>query len=416
MTSNRGSGYRTSKVETRKLKPLTWYLIGTGSWFASHGIQNVMFAWLVTIVLNESPTMVGLAQLALLLPATLLMLVGGSLSDRFGGKRVAVVSQTFALIPLASLSIVLYADSLSIVFMIAYAISIGILQAFVTPARDGLLNSVAEGKIQRTVTKVTLIQFLVQMGGFTLAGFADTVGGSVIVGTQTLIVLGGAVALSRLPRPRVASRLATEPILPMIQQSIKAGFQTVWSNPSMRMVVTQNFAMGICFMGSYVVTIPLLIRERYDGSSEDLALVNLVNSSGLVLTILAQLFLREIRHKGNALLIAHGLGAVVLAMASLGFEFWLFLMLMFIWGSFGGVAMSTSRTIMQEQAPNDQRGSVMSFFSFSFMGAGPIGALMWGLLIEYIGPQPTLFIACSTMFVVVIAILFFSKRSGTNFN
>ena len=108
-----------------------------------------MFAWLVTIVLNESPMMVGVAQLALLFPATLLMLVGGSLSDRLGGKRVAVVSQSLAVFPLGTLAIFLLLDHLSFGVMIAYAIAIGSLQAFVTPARDGMLNSVAQGNIQR---------------------------------------------------------------------------------------------------------------------------------------------------------------------------------------------------------------------------------------------------------------------------
>ena len=72
-----------------------------------------MFAWLVTIVLNESPMMVGVAQLALLFPATLLMLIGGSLADRLGGKKVAVVSQTLAIFPLGSLALVLLPRSTS---------------------------------------------------------------------------------------------------------------------------------------------------------------------------------------------------------------------------------------------------------------------------------------------------------------
>ena len=376
-----------------------------------------MFAWLVTIVLNESPVMVGVAQLALLFPATLLMLVGGSLADRLGGKRVAVVSQTLAVFPLGTLAIFLLLDQLSFGFMIVYAIAIGSLQAFVTPARDGLLNSVAQGNIQRTVVKVTLIQFLVQMGGFTLAGTADAIGGFLIIATQTAIVAGGTLALGRLPHQRETDvRLAAEPWFPALARSIKNGFTTVWSNPSMRMVVIQNVAMGICFMGSYVVTIPLLIRERYDGSSEDLAFVNLVNSAGLVMTILAQLILKEIRHKGNALLLAHGIGALFLAIASLGFDFPFFLTCMVLWGACGGVAMSMSRTIMQEEAPNDQRGSVMSFFSFSFMGAGPIGALLWGFIAEYIGPQIALFVACSMMFVIVLCITSLAKRRGLRFN
>ena len=58
-----------------------------------------MFAWLVTMVLRESPEMVGLAQMALLIPATLFMLVGGSLADTFGGRRIAVGAQSLAVLP-----------------------------------------------------------------------------------------------------------------------------------------------------------------------------------------------------------------------------------------------------------------------------------------------------------------------------
>ena len=401
--------------ESSRFSPLTYYLVGTGSWFTSHGIQNVMFAWLVTIVLNESPTLIGVAHFALLFPATLLMLVGGSLSDRLGGKQVAATSQFIAVIPIACLAVVLLVDQLSFAVMLGYAICIGSLQAFVTPARDGMLNHVARGRIQRTVVKVTLIQFLVQMGGFLIAGTADTLGGSSIMFIQASIVCVGAFALLRLPSIAVHSSLKEGAWIESIGSTIVAGFRSVWSVTSMRMVMLQNFAMGICFMGSYVVIIPLLIREQYEGSAEDLALVNLVNSTGLVLTILLQLFLREITHKGNALLIAHGIGAIVLSIGSFSIDFPYFLVMMFCWGACGGVAMSMSRTIMQEQAPNDQRGSVMSIFSFSFMGAGPIGAVLWGVTAQHIGPTTSLFIACMVMLVVVLTITAYKKRLGVQF-
>ena len=63
-----------------------------------------------------------------------------------------------------------------------------------------------------------------------------------------------------------------------------------------------------------------------------------------------------------------------------------------------------------------QRGSVMSFFSFSFMGAGPIGALLWGFIAEYIGPQTALFVACTLMFAIVACLTFYAKRRGVKFN
>jgi MFS family permease len=58
----------------------------------------------------------------------------------------------------------------------------------------------------------------------------------------------------------------------------------------------------------------------------------------------------------------------------MGVSFTMLLGLIFLWGMGGGIAMSMARTIMQEEAPPNQRSRVMSFYSFAFMGSGPIGA------------------------------------------
>lgn len=365
-----------------------------------------MFAWLVTLVLREAPLKIGIAQMSLLIPATLLMLVGGGLADRIGGKRVAVLAQSLSVIPPILLATCLAFKVLSYEIMIAYAICMGVLQAFVTPARDGLLNSVARGRIQRTVTKATLVQFVVQMAGFAFASTAQFVGGAIIIYVQAAILAGGAIALSRVPSIRPERETAAQQsAVRSIWRDIKTGTMTVLRNSHMRMVAFQNVAMGICFMGSYMVTIPLLIRERYQGDSVDLGIVSFFNSLGLVLTITFLLSLRSgIRRQGRALLLAHGVGAIVLGIGGFNLSYWFFALLLFFWGACGGVAMSMSRTIMQEHAPNDQRGRVMGFFSFSFMGAGPIGTLIWGTTAEFFGPEFSLFCACSIMFVIIAVI------------
>jgi MFS family permease len=76
---------------------------------------------------------------------------------------------------------------------------------------------------------------------------------------------------------------------------------------------------------------------------------------------------------------------------------------------FGGIAMTMSRTIMQQQAPIDQRARMMGFYSFSFMGSGPIGALLSGIMVEYFGPQTAIIISCAGMLCVVLIV---SSRSS----
>lgn len=361
-----------------------------------------MFAWLVTMVLHETPQMVGVAQMAMLVPVMLLMLFGGGVADALGGRRIAILAQSFAVVPSIGLLLVLAFDALDFRLMIIYAVAMGCATAFVTPARDGLLNLVAEGRIQRTVTLVSLIQFGVQMIGFTVAGLAGRIGPLAVIGFQTAVLIVGAVAYTRLPVPPVRS--VVMPSLRELVGSVVEGSQTVLRSDSMRPVVVQNIAMGICFMGSYIVAMPLLVREVYQGDAADLSMVMIANALGLVTSILLLLLGGGLRRQGRALLLAHFLGCIFLAAAGLDFGFWAAIGCIYLWGACGGVAMSMSRTIMQEAAPDGQRGRVMAFFSFSFMGAGPLGALIAGYLVGWVGPPVALFVSSATLMVVIVAV------------
>ncbi|MGD8417703.1 MAG: MFS transporter [Pseudomonadales bacterium] len=379
-------------------RPLRSYLVGTASWFMAYGIQSVMFAWLVTMVLRESPEKVGLAQMSLLLPGTLLILIGGSYADRFGGRRVVMLAQSFAVLATGYLLFVVGTDRLAFPLIVVYAVLMGLAQAFVTPARDGLLNEVASGRLQRTVMLTSIMQFGMQMCGFLVASLSDALGAEAILGAQMLALALGVVSFSRIP---AAAHQAGGPPK-RLWHSVVEGARTVFSSSSMRVVMIQNVAMAMFFMGSYIVTMPLLVREVYDGSAQDLALMNGANSLGLVVTIVLLLRLGDIRRQGRALLLAQGGGALVLAGAGMAPSFLVWALALFVWGMCGGLAMTMSRTIMQEQAPDNQRGRVMSFYSFSFMGAGPIGAVLAGYLVDLAGPQSALMIAAGSMLTVIV--------------
>jgi len=343
--------------------------------------------------------MVGLAQTAMLIPSTLFMLVGGTFADRAGAQRVASVAQSVAVLPPLTLAFILFSGRLSFPIMVGYALAFGLVQAFVIPARDGLLNSVAGGSVQRAVVKSTFIQFSVQLLGFALAGSADRIGGHWVVLIQAMVLGMGALAIRRIviPLEHTVPRPSPAPLM----QSIAEGYHAVVRSGALRGVVIQNIAMGVFFMGTYIVTIPLVIREVYHGSSADLAIVNTTNSVGLVMTILVLLRFGDIRRQGRALIIAHAAGSLALIGASLGLGFHVFAACMFFWGASGGIAVTMSRAIMQEHAPDDLRGRVMGFFSFSFLGAGPIGALLWGFTIEKAGPEDSLMFAALAMLTVV---------------
>lgn len=396
------------------MSALKYYFAGTASWYFSYGIQAVIFAWLVTMVLHESPKFVGAAQMAMLLPAMLLMLVGGSLADHYGGRRLVMLGHLLAIAASLFLILLIAFDQFSYMGIIVFAIVMGTVQAIVAPARDGLLALVAQGRIQRRVMQASMIQFGVQMLGFIAASFADHTGAILILGIQCVSLILGILAYSRLQVGFPAPSVSTHPSLRQIFASIHEGYLTVRQSPSMRMVVVQNCAMGMFFMGSYIVTIPLIVRETYGGSAAELSYLNTTNSLGLVITIMLLLKLGDIKRQGRALLLAQGIGCFCLAGSGLGIGFEWMVVFIFAWGICGGVAMTMSRTVMQEQAPADQRARMMAFYSFSFMGSGPIGALFCGFLADAVGPENALIVSSVLMLTVVTVVSLISSLWGLN--
>ena len=365
-------------------------------------MQSVLFAWLVTIVLRESAERVGLAQMSVLLPGLFLILIAGVLADRIGQKRQAIWSQLFAAILPLLLIFALLLDALSYPVMIAYALLMGVAQAFLTPARDGLLNLVAGQNVQRMVMLTSLCQFGFQIIGYTLAGFADTVGPIYILSFQSVILLLGTwgfFQLGEIGRPVVAKQDRES-----VVKGLWEGASTVLGNPVMRAVLIQNIAMGFFFMGSFIVAFPLAIREVFAGSSADLAALNALNSLGLVLTILVLLRVGYVSRAGRALILAQGVGSFVLMSAGFVSNQIVFTGLVFVWGICGGLAMPMSRTLLQQLAPANQRGRVMSFYAFSFMGAGPFGALLNGYVSDLYGPQQAIIFSGLGMVIVLLVV------------
>ena len=69
-------------MSSREGYQFRWYLGGVASWFTGYGIQMLVFPWLVAVVLREPAQRVGIAQMAMLAPAIVFMLLGGAVADR----------------------------------------------------------------------------------------------------------------------------------------------------------------------------------------------------------------------------------------------------------------------------------------------------------------------------------------------
>ncbi len=386
-----------------------WYVGATATWFGAFGMQSVLFSWLVVGELHAEARWVGIAQSAMMLPSFALLLLGGAIADR--GDRRALLIGLHLLAACLSLALLgsVAAGWLSLGLLLGYALGMGTVSAFVTPARDSLLSEVAGPNLMRAVTTMTLLQWTAQAAGSMLAGSARWIGTVPALGLHAFALVAGAPALAQLPAapprdgaPRAALRLA----------DLGVGVAEVVRSRDLRPVLFLVAAVGVLFMGPMLVVYPLLVRDYYGGGVGQLGLLQMAFPIGTIAGSLGILARGGIRRKGTAQLVALGAGSLCLGAVGLGLPFWGAFAATIAWGVNASVFMNSGRTIFQEKAPQNQRGRVLSVYSLGFMGAsGVIGAPAAGFLVDVIGPLAACVLNSGLMLCVAGAVAAFTRIS-----
>jgi len=393
-----------SNVVDRTGQQFLWYMAGLSSFVIPGGIQMILLPWLAVVQLGEGGDRLGILQMSAQLPGLVLILVGGLLADRIDMRSILMRGHILAAIPASLLAVAMLYGHLSYWLLIFYALAMGTLTAFITPARDGMLNRVAGGRLQRAVTISMGLNFGAQVFGYIAAGFADQTGAVPLLFLHSGIMLAGVIAVAKLDKVPPIPRLRGSSAL----SEIKAGLMIVRSSNRMAPSFLLVVFMGLFYGGAFVVLNPLIVRDTFQGSAMELSLSYGAFTIGTISMTVLLVTSGGLERQGKSLLLALVMGGLCLLSASLTSSFGIYLTSIFAWGMCGAVAMSMSRTIMQESAPVSHRARVISIFSLGNLGGMPIGALILGFTAEAVGPQPTLWLAAGGMCTIAALVWIFS--------
>ncbi len=386
-------------------RPLQWYLASTAFYLVPGGIQMVLFPWLVAVYLMESPARVGLAQMASQLPMVLLILWGGLIGDRVDQRRLLIGLQCAMIVPPLLMAVMVQADLLIYQVLIVWALVGGSFGAFAQPARDALLNRVAGRDIQRIVTLAVGVQFGVQIVGFGIGSVADLVGPTPLLISQAVLMLTAAIATARIPQlppaqPRVRASALRE---------ISEGLAIVWRSDTIRPAILMTFAVGVFFAGTYMVILPLMVRDLYGGSAGGIALVFAANMLGTCTTIFFLMRRGGLDRPGRGLILGSAVSLCILSVLALELPIWGFYAVVYLWGLCGGISMTMSRSIVQESSPDSHRARVLSVYSLGMMGGMPIGSLLLGWCVGVLGARHAVLVPVAGMFCVLILLVLRSR-------
>lgn len=378
-----------------------WYLASIASFMIPAGIQMVLLPYLLAIELNQPASRFGLSQMIGQLPILAFLLVGGLLADRLDARRMLIWVHAGAIVMPALLAVAVWKGQLSEPLLVVYALCWGLASAFAMPARDGLLRRVAGTNVQRMVTLAIGVQFATQMLGQAAGGRAGHWGTISVLMLQCLVLMLGIFVASRLPKAAPAAA----PVHGSIWRELAGGFSTILASPPMRATLPLTIGMGVFFGGVFLVLMPLAIRDLYQGSAQDLATGYLVFGIGTLLMVSTLMKRGGARRPGRALIISQYGGALILLPIVFAPPLWLFFVLMFIWGMGGGLAMTMSRTIIQEHTPASHQSRAMAVLSLATAGGGPIGSMLLGFAVSAWGVQIAALVPVVGVTLITTAVL-----------
>lgn len=367
---------------------MLWYLCTVAAFMIPSGIQMVLLPYLLAIELRQAPERFGATLMLGQLPILLFLLPGGWLADRIDARRLLISLHALAIIMPLVLALVLGLGQINETILLLYALAWGLVSAFVVPARDGLLKRVAGERVQRLVVVVVGMQFGMMLLGQGLGGMAARWGSISILTAQCVVLAAGIYTASRLA-PATTTRVApaVAGATASLWRELGGGVLLIFKDLPMRASFLLTVGMGVFFGGTFVVLIPLTLRDLYAGGAQDIAWGFIMFGLGTVTSIATLSRRGEVQRPGRALVVGMLLGCCCLTPMVLAPPQWLYYGCIFLWGLCGGVTMSMSRTILQERAPASHQSRVMAAHSLAAAGAGPLGSVISGLAVGAVGAR-----------------------------
>lgn len=348
-----------------------------GNW-----IQRVAVGWL-TWELTESAAWLGFIAFADLFPTVLIGLIAGALVDRTDYLRMLKFTQTIAMSQAALLSVLTFADLITIELLLALTVLRGVNTAFNRPARMSLIyRLVGRDDLSPAIALNAIIFNSARFVGPATGGVIIVAGGVALafaVNAFTFLVFLAALMALRLPREEKKRRDGRS-----LLSEAADGVRYALSHPGIAplliiLVVTALFARP------FTELLPGFADRVFGRGVDGLAL--LISANGLGAMAAGFWLVQRGAITGLAALVITNL--LLMACALLAFTatdiFWIAMPFLVITG-FSLVVQGVSvQILVQSAVAGELRGRVLAVYGILARGCPAIGALILGGLSEHLG-------------------------------
>lgn len=347
-----------------------------GTWMGS-----TAQAWLV-LLLTNSPFYVGLVGALGSLPVLFVSLYAGTVADRISKLRLIMVTQASAMVLAFALAALTFADVIRVQHIIVIATLLGVVSAFDIPGRQSffvelvgkadLLNAIALNSAAFNVTRVlgpAVAGILIGKIGVAMCFLLN--------GVSFLAVLAALLTIQAPPARRSAAP-------PSAIAHIGEGLRYVRSDTRI-LTLTLVLAVLSVFGFPYLVLLPVMVRDVLGRGAVEFGWMSSAVGVGAMTGALVLAAFATRMPKGRIVKWASIAFGVIVSAFAMSRSLPLSLFLVALTGFTMITNTATINTLLQSVTPDELRGRVMSVYTLSFIGMGPIGAFGAGWAAERFG-------------------------------
>lgn len=369
-------------------------LLWIGSTVSQFGDQFYIIAlpWLVLLITGDSALALGSILAAAGIPRAIFMMLGGAIIDRISPKKVMLASALLRAVLVGLLALLVITGHIELWMVFVLAIIFGFADAFAIPAFMALLprlvgpghlapaNALLQGAVQVSgvlgpLTAGLLIAFFGN-------GDASGVGLAFALDAATFVVV--AATLFALTLPAVDTDKIGQKAENLLT-SIKQGLGFVFSHPGFRSIFILAVLANILVAGPMAVGLPLMAKTQFDGGSTTYGiLMSAFAAGGLIGALLVGILPRPSRqHFGSVMLLAFASSSLALLGVAVSPEIQVAVPAAFLMSLFNTYGNIMLLTWLQQRAPPQMLGRVMSILMTASFGLVPISMAVAGALMVY---------------------------------
>ena len=384
-------------------------LIWIGAFLSSIGtwIQDVALSWVIHTEF-KNPAYLGWRQFASELPLVSFMLIGGVLADRFNKKSILMASQLVQMALALVLAGLYFTGHLTIWAVVIVGFITGLAQSQSAPTYQAFLTSVVPREVIPRAVAMNSLQFNLSrsIGPPIAAALLVALGAAwcFVINAFSFVAIMVALLMIRIPAIVAGARPAQG-----VASSLREGLSYVRKSPDIAMIVGLAGALSF-FVFPLTTFLPVVADEVLGTGAAGYSMLLSAIGLGAIVGAIGTAHRGRFEGRGRFVLLCFVVGPLLAAGAVLCGNQWLASALLFGYGIVQVSGSSTLNGLVQELAPEEMRGRIVSLFGLTFRGGAPLGALLLGYSVTWFGPAVALSVSLIGMSLLCGALLYFAPR------